>query len=356
MRKYWVGTVVQSLAVITAAGALLQPLDAKAPFGNTDYSIVHRWKLSGAGGWDYLTLDEARHRLFIARENRVEVLDTHTGVVMGRILSTEGVHGVALAPDLKRGFTSNGRANSVTEFDYDTLAPLRTVPVSGVNPDAILYDRERAHVFTFNGRSKDVTVLDAASLKVLATLPMPDKPEFAVEDGQGRLFVNIESEPGQMVVIDALTLNIASTWALPGCASPSGLALDDVHHRLFSVCDGGVMAVTDSRSGKAVARIRIGDGPDAAGYWAARGLVFSSNGEGSLTIVRTGGGDAYSVSSTLTTQRGARTMALDSQSGQVYLVTSDFVPAPAATPERPHPRPAPLPDTFTVLVAAPVMR
>ena len=350
-----IGTFVRSVAAVAVATNLLQPAAAKAPLNDAAYSIIHRWTLTGAGGWDYLTLDPARHRLFIARDTRVEVVATDTGAVVGRILNTDGVHGVALASDLKRGFTSNGRANSVTEFDYETLAPLRTVPVSGSNPDAILYDGEHGHLFTFNGRSKDVTVLDATSLKVVATIGMPDKPEFAVQDGHGHIFVNIESDAGQMVVIDAGKLAVASTWALPGCASPSGLALDAVHHRLFSVCDGNVMAVTDSVSGKPVARVRIGDGPDAAGYWPARGLVFSSNGEGSLTIVQ-GAGDVYSVLSTLATQRGARTMAVDSQTGLVYLATSSYGPAPAATPEHPHPRPVPLPDTFTVLVAAPALR
>ncbi len=351
-----VGNIIRPFAAIVAASILVQPLAAKAPFDDKAYSIIHRWTLTGTGGWDYLTLDEARHRLFIARDNRVEVVDTATGAVVGRILNTEGVHGVALAPELKRGFTSNGRVNSVTEFDYDTLAPLRTVAVSGSNPDAILFDGERGHLFTFNGRSKDVTVLDATSLKVLATLAMPDKPEFAIQDAHGHIFVNIESDAGQMVVIDADKLAVASTWALPGCASPSGLALDAVNHRLFSVCDENVMAITDSISGKPVARVRIGAGPDGAGYWSARGLVFSSNGEGTLTIVRAGSGDAYSVLSTLATQRGARTMAVDSHTGLVYLATSDFGPEQAATPEHPHPRPVPTPDTFTVLVAAPVKR
>lgn len=344
---------------VLALGATLlpiQPLAAKTSVDGTAYSIVHRWKLPGTGRWDYLTLDGSGHRLFIARETRVEVIDTNTGALLGSVTNTAGVHGVALAPALNRGFTSNGRANTVTEFDLHTLVPLRTVAVSGSNPDAILYDDARRHLFTFNGTSKNVTVLDAASLTVLATLAMPDKPEFAVLDGQGHVFVNIESDPGHMVVIDADKLAVSSVWPLPGCASPSGLALDEVGHRLFSVCDENVMAVTDSRSGKQIAHIRIGEAPDAAGYWPAKDLVFSSNGEGTLTIARAGSGDSFPVLSTLTTQKGARTMALDPSSGMVYLVTAELGPAPPATAEQPHPRPAPLPDTFTVLVAAPTMR
>jgi DNA-binding beta-propeller fold protein YncE len=317
------------------------------------YAIIDRWKPGGGGGWDYLTVDAARGRLFVTRADHVEVLDTKSGAVIGRIANTAGVHGVALAPELKRGYTSNGRANSVTEFDYDTLAVLREVPVPGVNPDAIVYEPVSRRVLTFNGRSKNATVLDAASLTVVATLPMPDKPEFAVSDGHGQVFVNIESEAGRLLAIDAAKAAVTANWLMPGCESPSGLALDPGRGRLFSVCDRNVMAITDAASGHQVARVAIGAGPDAAAVDPARGLAFSSNGEGTLTIVRIDAADHYSVAATLPTQRGARTMALDSTTGRIYLVTAEFGPPPPATPDQPHPRPVPLPDTFTVLVAAP---
>ena len=222
--------------------------------------------------------------------------------------------------------------------------------IAADNPDAILYEPVGKHVFTFNGKSKDVTVLDASSLAVVATLPVADKPEFAADDGKGHIYVNIESEPGQMAVIDSRKLSVARTFPLPGCASPSGLALDKLHHRLFSVCDGKTMAVTDAESGKQVARVKVGEGPDAAAYDAKRGLVFSSNGEGTLTVVRQESADRYTVQSTIPTQRGARTMALDEAKGKVYVVTADLGPPPAPTAEQPHPRPVPIPDTFTVLV------
>jgi DNA-binding beta-propeller fold protein YncE len=193
-------------------------------------------------------------------------------------------------------------------------------------------------------------VLDASSLAVVATIAVPDKPEFAVDDGAGSIYVNIESDPGQMIVIDSRALKVKAKWPLPGCASPSGLAMDRTHHRLFSVCDGNVMAVTDANSGAQVARVPIGEGPDAVAYDGKRGLIFSSNGEGSLTVVRQRSADRYEVASTVPTQRGARTMALDPASGKVYLVTADFGPTPAPTAEQPHPRPAPTADSFTVLV------
>jgi YVTN family beta-propeller protein len=215
---------------------------------------------------------------------------------------------------------------------------------------AILYEPIGRHVFTFNGRSKDVTVIDASSLAILATLAVPDKPEFAADDGAGQIFLNIESEPGQIVVIDSRALTIKATWPLPGCASPSGLSIDKVNHRLFSVCDGKVMAVTNAATGQQVALVPIGEGPDAVAFDPKRKLVFSSNGDGTLSVVKQESADRYKVVSTLKTQPGARTLALDSASGKVYLVSADFEPPAAPTPEQPHPRPVPTSDSFTVLV------
>lgn len=313
-------------------------------------TVLHQWTIGGDGGWDYLTLDRSGTRLFISRGNRVDVVETQAGKVMGTIPNTNGVHGIALAEDLKRGYTSNGKGDSVTEFDLHTLKVIKEAPVPGHNPDAILYEPVGKHVFTFNGRSKDVTVLDADTLAVVGRLPVPDKPEFAVDDGEGRIFVNIESEPGQMVVIDSRKLAVIATWTLPGCASPSGLALDKAHHRLFSVCDGKVMAVTDAVTGKQVAKVKVGEGPDAAAYDSQRGLVFSSNGDGTLSVIRQVAADRYEIAATVPTKHGARTMALDPASGKVYLVSADLGPAPAATADTPRPRPVPMPGTFTVLV------
>jgi DNA-binding beta-propeller fold protein YncE len=313
-------------------------------------SVAQSWKLGGAGGWDYLTLDSSGQRLFISRSTRVDVVNTVSGAVMGTIPDTAGVHGIALAEDLKRGYTTNGKADSVTVFDLGTLKVIQETKIAAHNPDAILYEPVGKHVFTFNGKSKDFTVFDASSLALLATVPVPDKPEFAVDDGAGRIYVNIESDPGQLIVIDSRTFTIKAKWTLPGCSSPSGLALDREHHRLFSVCDGKVMAVTNAVSGAQVARVPIGEGPDAVAYDAKRGLIFSSNGEGSLTIVRQRSADQYEVASTVPTKRGARTMALDPATGKVYVVSADFGPTPAPTAEQPHPRPTPTSDSFTIFV------
>jgi YVTN family beta-propeller protein len=323
---------------------------AQGAAGDAKPAVLQHWQVGGEGGWDYLALDPDKDRLFISRATRVDVISTGSGKLIGSIPDTQGVHGIALAPALNRGYTSNGRGNSVTAFDLDTLNVIQEAKIPGRNPDAILYEPSGKHVFTFNGASKDVTVLDASSMTVVATIPVPDKPEFAAEDGAGRIYVNIESDPGQIVVIDSKTLKVKDTWPLPGCNSPSGLALDDTHHRLFSVCDGKIMAVTNAENGKQVAVVPIGEHPDAAAYDKKRGIVYSSNGDGTLSVVRQNSADHYTVAQTVPTQRGARTMALDAKAGKVYLVTADFGPAPAPTAEQPHPRPALIPGSFVVLV------
>ena len=331
------------LGIAASAAAGMESAPAKM-------TVLQKWTLGGEGGWDYIALDSSARRLFVSRATRVDVVATDSGKIVGTIPGTNGVHGIALAEDLKRGYTSNGKGDSITVFDLDSLKIIQEVKIPAHNPDAILYEPVGKHIFTFNGKSKDVTVLDAVKLTVIATLPVPDKPEFAVDDGAGRIYANIESEPGQMVVIDSRTLKVIATWTLPGCQSPSGLAIDKAAHRLFSVCDDKVMAITDASTGKQIARATIGDGPDAAAFDAARKLVFSSNGQGTLTVLKQDSADSYRVAETVSTQRGARTMALDPASGKVYLVTADFGPAPPATAEQPHPRPVPVAGTFTLLV------
>lgn len=341
-------TIASALATATFATAALAAT-AGTSAGST-WTVLDRWTVGGAGGWDYLTVDSPGNRLFMSRATHVDVLDTRSGKIIGTIPDTEGVHGIALAEGVHRGFTSNGKSDSVTAFDLDTLKIIERAPVSGHNPDAILYEPAGKHVFTFNGRSKDVSVLDADTLATVRTLPVPDKPEFAVDGENGEIYVNIESDPGQLVVIDSRSLTVKATWPLPGCASPSGLAIDRAQHRLFSVCDGKVMAVTDATNGKQVAKVKIGDGPDAAAFDARRGLAFSSNGDGTLTVVRRQIANRYVVVASVPTMKGARTMALDEADGKVYLVSAEFDPAPPATAQQPHPRPIPKPETFTVLV------
>ena len=339
------------LPLLVAAALASQGIAAAEP---KDYQLLDSNRIGGKGGWDYLSLNAAGTRLFISRGDHVDVYDTAARKVIGTVPDTKGVHGVALIESRDLGFTSNGKGNSITVFELSTLKVLKEVPVSGENPDAILYEPITDALYTFNGKTSNVTVLDAKTYAVRATLPVPGKPEFVASDAGGRIYVNIETEPGQMVVIDAKTAAVKATWPLPGCNAPTGLALDQAHRRLFSVCDDGVMAVTDALTGKQVAKVRIGEGPDAVAYDAALGLVFSSNGgDGTLSIVHQDAPDRYSAVATLGTAKGARTLALDPKTHRVYLVTSDFGPAPAPTADQPHPRPAQIPDTFTVHVAGP---
>ncbi len=335
--------------VLFASGVAHAAGDPTAAAGDK-YAIERQFSLGGPGGWDYLTADPQARRLFISRADRVLVMSTRDGSVLATIPDTQGVHGIALAADLGMGFTSNGRTDTVTVFDLKTLKVVKTIPTAGHNPDAIVYDKASQHVFTFNGRSHDISVIDPLKGTVVATLPADGKPEFAAADGRGRIFFNIE-DTSQIGEIDSLKSKRLATWPLPNCEQPTGLALDAAHHRLFSVCANGVGVVTDALSGRHVAEIPIGAGPDAAAYDAGRALLFSSNGQdGTLTVIRQEDPDHYSVIANLSTQKSARTMALDSKTHRVYLVAAEFGPAPAPSPDQPHPRPAVIDGSFKVLV------
>ena len=313
------------------------------------YHVAKTYKLGGEGFWDYLNADASARRLYISRGTHVMVLDVDSGKTVGDIPDTQGVHGIALAPDLGRGFTSNGREGTVTIFDMQTLKPIGEKVKVGDNPDAILYDPASKRVFTFNGRSQDASAIDAASGKVLGTIKLDGKPEFAASDGQGTVFVNIEDK-SELTVIDPNTLAVKAKWPLAPCTEPSGLAIDRKHRRLFAGCDNKMMAVVDADSGKVVATPAIGEGVDATAYDDETGLAFASCGEGVLTVVKQESPDKYSVAENAQTERGARTMALDSKTHDVYTVTAKFGPRPAATADNPHPRPPMLPDSFVVLV------
>jgi YVTN family beta-propeller protein len=336
----------------TAAGAT--PAADTSPIPPANYTVSRSFPLGGSGGWDYLALEASGARLFISRGDRVDVVETVSGKPAGTIAHTLGVHGIAFAPALIRGFTSNGRSNTVSVFELDTLRVIQEIPVSGRKPDAILYEAQHNHIITANGESADLSVLDAGTLQTTATIPLPGPPEFMATDISGTVFVNIETEPGKLVAVDAKSLTVKSTWSLPGCANPTGLAIDAAHHRLFSVCANQVMAVTDSQSGKQVARVVIGGGPDAAAFDPDLGLVFSSNGaDGTLTVIHQEAPDEYRVIETVTTQVSARTMVLDPATHKIYLAAAKLAATPAATEDAPHPRPSIVPDSFLIMIAQP---
>ncbi|MGC4014794.1 MAG: YncE family protein [Luteolibacter sp.] len=312
-----------------------------------DYRVLDRLSISGEGSWDYLTVDREGHRLFVSHGTHVAVVDLRTGKPVADIPDTPGVHGIALAPSLQRGFISCGRANHVLIFDLKTLKPLGQI-ATGENPDAIIFDSASGRVLTFNGRSKDATVIEAANGKVLATVPLGGKPEFSVVDGHGRLWVNIE-DTHEIVEMNTAKAAVTRRYPLTGCEEPSGLALDPKKLRLFSVCGNEVMVVSDIASGKVIAKLPIGEGSDGVAFDADRGLAFSSNGSGTLTVVAEAG-TGYKVAATLPTEPGARTITLDPESHRLYSPTARFGPVPAATPQQPHPRPSAQPGSFHVLV------
>jgi DNA-binding beta-propeller fold protein YncE len=334
------------------AAASAQP--DSSPLPAPDYTVARSWRIGGNASWDTLALEGSGARLFITREDHVDVIDTLSGRGAGNIPHTLGVRGVAFAPGLKRGFTSNGRSNTVSVFELDSLRVIQELPISGMAPDSILYEPQHDYIITGNRDSLDLTVLDAGTLRVVSTIMMPGAPESMATDHAGHIYVNIDSTPGKLVLVDAKTLTVKARWPLKDCANPTGLAIDEQGHRLFSVCANQVLAVTDSVSGKAIARVVIGRGPDGVAYDPDLGMLFNANGiDGTLTVIRQDSPDDYRVLATVTTQVSARTMALDPATHRLYLAAAQFGPRPVATAEQPAPPPNVIPDTFVVLVAQP---
>jgi len=307
----------------------------------TGFHVVGDIKIGGEGGWDYLTVDSAARRLYVSHATHVVVVDLDAGKVVGDIPDTPGVHGIAIAPELNRGFISNGRGNTITIFDLKTLKAVGSA-AAGENPDSIRYDGVSHRVFAFNGRSKNATVVDARSGSVAATIPLPGKPEFSVADGKGKIYVNIE-DTSEMVEIDAAKAAVTKKYALSPCQEPSGLAIDTKNRRLFSVCSNRVMAVSDPDAGKVVASPPIGAGSDGAAFDASLGYAFSSNGDGTLTIVQQTAGK-WDVAENVATARGARTIAVDENTHKIYLPTATTAPSTGSG------RASYLPDTFKVVV------
>jgi DNA-binding beta-propeller fold protein YncE len=307
----------------------------------TGYHILNEIKIGGEGGWDYLTVDSAARRLYVSHATRVVVVDIDKNMVVGDIPDTPGVHGIALAPELNRGFISNGRGNNVTIFDLKTLKATGTVATE-MNPDSIRYDAKSGRVFAFNGRSRSATAIDARTGTAVGNIALPGKPEFSQADGKGKVYVNIE-DTNEIVEIDAATAKVTKKYALTGCEGPSGLAMDMKARRLFSVCGNRVMAISDPDKGTVIATAAIGAGSDGVVFDPGNGYAMSSNGDGTLTIVQQAGGK-YEVLENIATERGARTIALDEKTHRVYLPTATAGQA-AAGGRAPY-----LPDSFKVLV------
>jgi DNA-binding beta-propeller fold protein YncE len=332
--------------ILLAASVLSLIAYAKAhPAGPSGYQLVKTVPLPGDGFWDYVGVDSDARRIYVSHGTHVVVLDADSFAVVGDIPDTEGVHGIAVAPDLGRGFTSNGRAGTATIFDLKTLKTLGTV-TTGKNPDAIAYEPITQRVFTFNGASKDATAFAAADGKVAGTIPLEGKPEFAAADGKGQIYVNIE-DTSELVEIDAQALKILHRWPLKPCESPSGLSMDRKNRRLFAGCGNKLMAVVDADSGKVIATPAIGEGVDATAYDPGTGFALASNGEGTLTVVTHDGANQYTVLENVPTKRSARTMGLDLKTHNVVLPAAEFLP-----PKEGERRGAMKPGSFVLLVVA----
>jgi DNA-binding beta-propeller fold protein YncE len=316
------------------------------------YHVVKHIPVGGDTGWDYLTIDSPSHRLFISHGDHVVVLDVETAKVVGDIPKTEGVHGIAIARDLHRGFVSNGRLNTVTIFDLDSLKVIGEAKTDE-RPDAILFDPVSSRVFTFNAGGKNATAIDAKSGAVTGSIPLGGKPEFAQVDGHGHLFVNVE-DTGEVAEIDTAKLTVVTRWKLTGCEEPSGLAIDREHKRLFSGCGNKVMAISDAGKGAIMTTVPIGEGVDGDGFDPEYGVAFAScGGSGALTVVHEITPDKFEVIDNAATAKGARTMAVDEKTHHIFLPTAQFNPAPAPTPENPRPRRSIVPGTFEIIEVAP---
>ena len=294
----------------------------------SNYKIVNKIHVEGEGGWDYLNVDEVNGRIFVSHATVAQAIDIKTGKLVGTISDTKGIHGIAIANDLNKGFTSNGRDSSVTVFNLKTLEVITKIKITGQNPDAILYDPFSQKVFTFNGGSSNSTVIDAKGNKVIATIPLDGKPEFSATDGKGKVFVNIEDK-SVINVINSATLKVVQHWSIAPGEGPSGLALDNKNHRLFSVCGNKLMVVTDAETGKIITTLPIGDRCDGVAFDPDKKRAYSSNGEGSITVVQEENNNSFKVLETVTTQPGAKTIAINKTTHHLYLTTAEYESAPS---------------------------
>ncbi|WP_233840171.1 YncE family protein [Dyella sp. 2HG41-7] len=301
---------VSSIAVLGAVAA------------TTNYAVIERHALGGTGKWDYLTLDAKGQRLYIARGDRVMVMDTASGKLAGEVHGAVGAHRIVLLPDQSRGFVSNGHSDSIMPFDVTTLTSQPAIALSGKDPDAMLYDVASAKLWAFNGHSSTISLVDPAQNKEVGTVTLPGRPEFAVTDDNGHIYVNLE-DTSHLAEIDARAGKVIANWTLSPCEGPTGLAIDVQHQRLFSACANQHMVVTDARDGHQVAVLKIGDDPDAAGYDSTTGTVFSSNADGTLSIFHQDDANHYSPVAQLVTAKGARTLAVDERTHRVYLAAPD---------------------------------
>jgi DNA-binding beta-propeller fold protein YncE len=314
-----------------------------APAAEKGYRLLKSAPVPGDGGWDYLIVDDAGRRVYVSHGNQVDVLDADTGEVKGTVADTRGVHGIAIAHDLNRGFTSNGRDNTVTIFDLKTLKSVGDPVKTGQGPDAIMFDPATKRVFAFNGRGKSATVIDAAEGKVAGTIDLGGQPEFAAADGAGHVFVNLEDK-NLVLKLDAKDMKVLERWPLEPGKTPTGLAMDPKTHRLFVGCRSKLLVVVNAENGKVVAKQPIGERVDACAFDPETGLVFCSCGDGTVSVFHEDEADKYTAVETIKTKTGSKTMALDRKTHKLFLPSADFKPNAGGG------RPTMVPKTFAVLI------
>ena len=322
-----------------AAGAALFAQSTPA------YRISHTYKLGGNGRWDYVIPDPPEHRVFVARENRVMVIDQDRGTLLGEVAGIHGAHGTAIVHAAGHGFATSGNDESVVMFDLKTYQVLRRIHAAE-DADAVIYDSASNRVFTFNGDAHSSTVIDPAGT-LIANIPLGGKPEYGVSAGDSKVYANL-TDTNEVVEIDAVAAKVTRRWSTAPCKQPVSMAVDAAHRRLFSGCRSGVMAISDYQAGKVVATVPIGSGVDGAGYDAASGDAFASNADGTLTVFHQDSPNEYHVSQTLQTPVGSRNMGLDPTNHRLFLVSAKFAPVPAGAP--PRTRPSVEPDTFSLMV------
>lgn len=327
--------------------ALLVLVSACASQEPQGYHLVKTVPITAEGGWDYVTVDESARRVYVAHTGQVDVLNADSAALIDSIPDLKGVHGVAIAPWAKRGFITNGKGNAVTIFDTDTLEVIKTVPV-GKKPDAIVYDPTSRRVLAFNGDSDSATVLDTSGRKV-GTIRLGGSPEFPVADGSGLVFVNLEDK-SEVLALDPMSLKVLKRWPVAPGASPSSLAMDRKNHRLFIGCRNRLLVVMNADNGHVITSLPLGDRVDATAYDEQTDLIVSSNGDGTLTVVKQYTPDRYDIAQTVITPKGSKTMGLDAKTHRLFVPSAAFTPALPPTPANPKPRPMVIPGSFNVLV------
>ncbi len=333
-----------NIRVLVLTLALAAPLSAVS---GSSYRITHTYTLGGDGGWDYIIPDPPNHRLFIARQNRVMVVDEDKGTLLGEVTGVNGAHGTAVVDATGHGFATSGQDASVVMFDLKTLKALRRIPAAE-DADAIIYDPASNRVFSFNGDAHSATVIDPQAGDLLTNIALGGKPEYGVSAGDGKVYVNL-TDTSEVVEIDAKAATILRRWSTAPCKQPVAMAIDTSQHRLFSGCRSGVMAVSDYQAGKVTSTVPIGTGVDGAGFDPASDDAFASNGEGTLTVIHRDGPDQYRIAATLPTAPGSRNMGLDLTNHRIFVVSAKFGPVPADVAGSRRRGPV-LPGSFSVMV------